>query len=113
MTKKKRKLLKTKRAEEKLKRDTFNLDYSMIDYFYTHLIAYKRYAGDIIDLSFYKFNHNGKEYTQEEMIDKAIQLCLIIKSNSYEFDEEKNKKSEEAKNELFDILKAIFFCLWW
>lgn len=65
-------------------RETWSLDYTLTTWLYEHLMAYKEYAGDVVDLTYKKFDvmrtHITKKghvktkkvtLTQEEAIDLA------------------------------------------
>lgn len=105
------------RGKKKLRRETWNLDHELIKWINTHFTAYKIVAAKHIDLSFYKFNYKGKILTQAEIIDRIIEITnfYIHENDMYElvYDEEKNYKMNTYKDELFDLLKLVIWCMWW
>ena len=98
-------------------RDTWNMDSYMIASLYGHLKMYKEDAS--VDLEYHKFNINGEELTQLQCIDKMIDNCKFILNNidySPETEmsiEEQFKLTDEKMRETFDILKEVFWAMWW
>lgn len=85
-------------------RETWDLDFTFFCWLYSRLKMFKEI--DFIDLTFHKFNINGKTMTQEECIDKMIENCeKIIK--------EKKLNLKKEKDEVFDIWKACSNSMWW
>ena len=89
----------------------WNLNHELICWLKYWFKVYKEKT--ITDLSFHKFEYKGKTMTQEEIIDRVIELCDFIDKNLYEFDMETEKKIEEKLDELFDLLKLVWGCMWW
>ena len=56
-------------------RETWNLDYELVAWLYSHCMMFKEKAGDVVELEYHKFTYDGKEYTQLEIIDYIIE-CL-------------------------------------
>lgn len=56
--------------------DCWDLDYTMLCYLYERLLQYKRDA--CVDLTYHKFTFDGKEYTQEELIDEMIEIAEFV-----------------------------------
>lgn len=54
-------------------RETWNLNHMFIEWLYCHLKMYNKV--NIIDTTFYKFEWQGKEITQQEAIDLLIKAC--------------------------------------
>lgn len=82
MTKKKRKLLATKKAERKIKRECWNLDDSFYYWLLDHLRVYLRDASIIIDLDYRTLTVDDVSLTQREAIEhiiKQIEKILFIK----------------------------------
>ena len=83
MTKKKRKLLATKKAERKIKWECWNLDDSFYYWLLEHLRVYLKDAS-IIDLDYRTLTVNGVSRTQREAIEhiiKQIEKILFIKDS--------------------------------
>ena len=67
-------------------RETWALDRYFIEWLYSHLKMYLERADDVIDLEFYKFKFENKEYTQKEAILFIIDACenfLLTESECY------------------------------
>lgn len=89
--------------------ETWNLDYEFIKWVNSRFKKYKEKAGKIVDLEFHRFEYEGKEYTQLELIDKVIKLSnKYIDTNLLSED-----KLNSIKDEIFDIFKLIFWTMWW
>lgn len=54
--------------------DTWNFDQVALMWMYERLIVYKKAVTNVIDMTFYTYNIDGKEYTQGECIDMLIEL---------------------------------------
>lgn len=89
----------------------WNINHELICWLKYWFKVYKEKT--IVDLSFYKFEYKDKTMTQEEIIDRVIELCDFIDKNICEFDMETYKKVEEKSDELFDLLKLVWGCMWW
>ena len=125
MTKKKRKLLATKKAERKIKRECWNLDDSFYYWLLDHLRVYLRDASIIIDLDYRTLTVNGVSRTQREAIEhiiKQIEKILFIKDalpieliakgyyNSYE---EINEEYEITLKNAMAWWAEILPYMWW
>lgn len=91
------------------KRDTYNMDYTLIAWLYECL----RFFQDdktCIDLDFHKFNIDGEELSQARCIDRMIDDCTVILTSD-EFKEA--KKMDAAKDDLFKVLSKVFWAMWW
>lgn len=89
----------------------WNLDYELIVWLNKNLKTYYENANEVVDLKFHKFMYKGKEYTQEQLIEKLIDTTDYLKKNYYVLDNP--KKIINKTNEMFTILKKIFYTLWW
>lgn len=89
--------------------ETWNLDCEFIKWVNSRFKKYKEKASKIVDLEFHRFEYEGKEYTQLELIDKVIKL-----SNEYiDTNLLSEYKLNLIKDEIFDIFKLIFWTMWW
>ena len=66
-----------------------------------------------IKLDYHKFKYRNETLTQEQIIDKIIELTNYVIENYGEFDFELCKKVEEVKDEIFDLLKLVWGVMWW
>ncbi len=113
MTKKKRLILKHKK---KLTKSTWSLEWYFLKWLNEHVKAYKKEASKVVDLTYHKFDYNGVTYTQEQLIDRLIELSdgLILGHRYFSFENDfSNKSIINETNELLDIWKLVFFAMWW
>lgn len=95
-------------------RECWCLNVKLIEWLYSHLMMYLEDASTVIDLSYYKFEHNDKTYTQEEAIKYIIEK---LKRYLVEIDEaswtDKEVELIDEVHDAFDMLNKILFALWW
>ena len=125
MTKKKRKLLATKKAEKKLKRECWSLDDSFYYWLLDHLRVYLRDASVIIDLDYRILTVDDVSLTQREAIEhiiKQIEKILFLKDSlpteliakgDYISYEEINKDYEATLNNAMAWWTKILPYMWW
>lgn len=94
-------------------RVTWNLNKFIVEQLFTWLEMYLDNADGFVDLTFYKFDINGKEMTERQAILTVIDdLGFWLNWNDYglgDAPEDCQAKLEEA----FYILGKIFPVLWW
>lgn len=94
------------------KRDTYNLDDSLVSWLYECLRYFQDHAAKIIDFNYRKFNIDGEELTQLQCINRMVDDCaVILKTSSY--DREHADKLDAAKNDLFKVLSKVYWAMWW
>ena len=125
MTKKKRKLLATKKAEKKLKREGWSLDDSFYYWLLDHLRVYLRDASVIIELDYRILTVDDVSLTQREAIEhiiKQIEKILFLKDSlpteliakgDYISYEEINKDYEATLNNAMAWWTQILPYMWW
>jgi hypothetical protein len=95
-------------------RECWCLNVKLIEWLYSHLMMYLEDASTVVDLSYYKFEHNDKTYTQEEAIKYIIEK---LKRYLVEIDEaswtDKEVELIDEVHDAFDMLNKILFALWW
>ena len=99
---------------DKAKKETpidWNLDYELIVWLNKNLKVYYENANEVVDLTFHKFKYKSKEYTQEQLVLKLINITDYLNKEYYNLQEP--QKVIDNINEMFDILKLIFYTLWW
>lgn len=93
-------------------RETWALDRYFIEWLYSHLKMYLERADDVIDLEFYKFKFEDREYTQKEailFIIDAYENFLLIKS---EYNEEYTDVLKDVQRAI-KLFADIFPAMWW
>ena len=87
----------------------WNIDYEFIKWLNKWFKEYKRKA--MIDLTFHTFKYQDKELTQEEIIDRIIELTnkLLYQDAFFNADEEEVMMVDE----IFDLLHLVFWSMWW
>lgn len=103
-------MLKIKK--KKISRECWNLDYELIKWLNEHLKVYKEEASKIVDLKFYKFTYNKKEYTQLQILNRLIEITNYLLDIDY-FGDCNVELVNKIKNEMYDLLKEVHWQLWW
>ena len=81
---------------------------------YEQIKAYKFFASEVVNLSYHKINYKGKEYTQEEAIDKMLELLeKIITTDTYSAGQQEWKRVLDASKEFYGIWAEVWPCMWW
>ena len=114
--------------------DCWALDYTMMCLLYERLLQYVKDASGIVKLDYHKFEFNGKNYTQIELINQMIEIAEFIlmnlnnvskKSKAYkrlvnnkyyvkygEFNDF-NQEQCEVRDRFWKIWAIIFPTMWW
>ena len=99
-------------TKQKLKEETYCLDYSLIEWLNEHLKVYLKESQQRCDLTFHKFTYKKQEYTQLEVINRLIEITdYLLDDDIYYWGDDKEK--ERLVNEMYDLLKLVHFSLWW
>lgn len=94
--------------------ETWNLDYEFIKWVNSRFKKYKEKASKIVDLEFHRFEYEGKEYTQLQLIDRVIELTDEMLTDEYwDLIHTDAERLEKIKDEVFDIFKLIYGVMWW
>lgn len=89
-------------------RETWNMDFSFYLWLYERLKRFVEIAP--INLDYHKFEYNGKEYTQRQMIDMMLErLEFSFKPGHNEFD----KKQYSYVSEIEKIWAIVLPAMWW
>lgn len=92
------------------KRDTYNMDLTLIAWLYERLRYFQDKISQIVDLTFHKFEVDGMELTQRECIDRMVADCaIILLGDSIKDFEEMNA----AKDDLLKVLSEVYWAMWW
>lgn len=87
-------------------RETWSMDTAFAEWLIERLIRYKEVS--IVDLTYHKFEINGKTLTQEECIDRMIELC-----REYIFGDQWDEHISDVWYELTEIWKVCGMAMWW
>lgn len=89
-------------------RETWNLDSTFYIWLYERLKMYLDVT--IVDLDYHKFDYNGKEYTQRQMIDMMLErLETALTDKYYDLDDEKYQYVHEIEK----IWSLVLPAMWW
>lgn len=100
-------------------RSSWNLNTFMVEQIYTWLKIYMDHADGFVDLSFYKFNIDGKQLTERECILRVISDIEFWFSNNdadekeFAIYKELAMQAQTKIEEAFKILGIIMSVLWW
>lgn len=93
-------------------KDTWSLHETMLELLYERLCLYLEIADQHIDLTYYKFMFEGKEYDRKQLIEMMIENAEKYFFIEYEFDgdsytAEKELEAVEAKNKVWRIWAIV------
>ena len=92
--------------KKKLSKECWSLDYSFYCWLKERLPVYLKEAGSVVNLDYHKFEYNGVELTQKQVIERMIELLDI----PYDVWEE---EYITAMDEVLDLWKLVFHAMWW
>ena len=104
-------VFRDKRMRKKMRKDCWGLDTAFLKWLYPRIKIYKEDAFKIIDGSFNKFTINGVTLTEEECVDKIIELLTPIAES--DFDLWDKHINPDDIHEAIDIFNKVLFSLWW
>lgn len=87
--------------------ETWDLDVAFAQLIYERLMMYKEIGGKVVDLTFYKFEYNEKQYTELELIDIMIEDCKLAMKSRIKIEH------SDIMEEVYEILKLCHKTLWW
>lgn len=88
---------------------TWNLDHELIYWINYWFKKYKEEAK--IDFQFHRYIYEGVQMTQGEVIDRIVELTEHIHNNFYNIEEK--EKILGKVDEVFDLIKLVFWNMWW
>lgn len=94
-------------------RSSWDLNTFMTEHIYIWLKMYYKYASKRINLDFYKFTIDGKEFTERECILLIIDDIEFWLKNNDSLNQEKEKEAEAKICNAYKIIGIIFPVLWW
>ena len=109
MRKKKRLVLKEKK---KLSKECWSLDVSFYKWLKEHLKVYLKDAGNIVDLEYHKFEVDGAEYTQLEIIETMLAILDSIEELGV-FDWAFHEDLKRMTSDLCKLWAIILPAMWW
>lgn len=93
--------------------ETWCLDYHFYGWLYERLKMYLEFAGEVINLDFHKFEFEGKEYTQRELIEKMIRGCEIALQNDGELYMVESEEDKKLMKDVPWIWATVICAMWW
>lgn len=91
-------------------RETWNLDIMFIEWIYTRVKMYKEV--NVINTEYHKIPYNDTEITQEEAMDKILELAKeILQSSSSCYDD--GAMIYNNSREICDLWKEVLPHMWW
>lgn len=94
------------------KRDTFNLNDTIVLWLYEQLRFFQSEASKIVDFTFHKFDIDGEELTQMECINRMIKDCKTIALGN-DYNDAEFEKMDAAKDDLFKVFSKVYWAMWW
>lgn len=91
-------------------RETWNLDLSFYLWLYERLKLYIEVCSKVVSLDYHKFEYNGKEYTQRQMIDMMIERLEFSFRSDYDCHD---KKQYDYVSEIEKIWAVVIPAMWW
>ena len=93
-------------------RETWNLDTQFAYWLFTRCSMYLKEASDKVDLSYHKFEFEGKTYTQEEAINQILEWSEpYLKKFSLSGEEE--TKAYDSFSKACRLWAEIVPAMWW
>lgn len=87
-------------------RETWSLDAAFAQWLYERLLMYKEI--NIVDLTYHKFDVNGETLTQEQCLDRMIDLCKrFILTDTWD------DEYDQLWYELTELWKTCGLAMWW
>ena len=87
-------------------RETWSLDITIFQFLYTRLMMYKEIGGQVVDLSYHKFNYDGNEVSLGDAINIIINECKRMIQAEF-----LNRTRFDPK--IWTLLGDIMPALWW
>lgn len=93
-------------------RETWNLNDQFVEWLYCRCKMYVEKASPIVNLKYYKFQFEGKEYTQIEAIEYIIEKCEAYMKTKYAYSEEEDKNIAGMQKAI-KLWSEVFPAMWW
>ncbi|MBU5669599.1 hypothetical protein KQI68_07070 [Peptoniphilus sp. MSJ-1] len=110
VSKKRRKRFKKQRDKYGFdERETWNLDYLMLELIYERLRMYKDVASEIINLDFHKIDYKGQTYTQNQVLNRLI----VLSKQALTREEAPFTREIIGEKEFWELRSKVFPYFWW
>jgi hypothetical protein len=90
--------------------ETWSLDFQFYGWLYERLKMYLEV--NCVDLTFHKFEYDGEEYTQEELINKMIYGCELVFTQEVSH-KKLTEEEEKAVEDVRWIWATVMPAMWW
>jgi len=94
-------------TKKTIKKECWNVDHSLVEWINKHFKVYYNISVANIDLGYLKFKYKGKEYTQEQIIIRIIEITDRLLEIYFEY----NKEEIKLVNEMYDLLKLVHWSM--
>ena len=92
-------------------RETWSLDFAFYEWLYERLMMFRDRAENIIDLDYSRFQYNGQEYTQRQLIDMMLKRLRIVLTEENPYGERMEKW--DYIHEIEKIWGVVLPAMWW
>lgn len=87
-------------------RETWCMDVAFFQWLYERLRMYKEIGGEVVNLDFHKFDVNGNEMTQLQIIDRMLELLpWQIKKDTWD--------QPDYGDEICNLWRIVCPAMWW
>ena len=95
-------------------RETWDLTYYFAEWLYSHLMMYKEFASEVVNLKYHKVNWQGKEITQLEAIDILIKTSKdYLLMDELEMSNKEIVRIREGFYKSMELWGEILHYMWW
>lgn len=98
---------RTHRHKKRVYKETWAMDEYFIDWLEERLPVYLKGAGRVVNLSYHKFEYQGKEYTQQEIVERMIADIAAIRAK------ELYEDTSVLKKEVAELWAVVLPAMWW
>lgn len=91
----------------------WNLNHEFICWLNYWCKEYLKNAGNMVDLSYHKFEYKDEELSQKEIIERIIELTEKIHTHYYDYDSNEYEELDKDVDEVFILFRLVFWCMWW
>ena len=95
--------------KRKISKECWSLDYAFVKWLNEHLKVYKKDASKMVNLEYHRFDYNGEELTQLEIINRLINLTDTLMLDYDMWNDDCIQKSKE----MLELWAVVFPAMWW